>query len=198
MLRVILGGVFLSFALYITVGVFGYLSFGPAIKDNILLNYSTDSKANPEVLIGKLMICSAVILGYPMSSWVMRNSFEQIYFYYKAKRARYQKLDREDTDTLVTQTVSWRQNLLETAVILGVSVIIAMAIPQINTVFGLVGSTSSVTLNFIVPGLMYIKLLKKHPSKGSPVKRVGAMTLVVFGVVVGIVGTATTIIGLVD
>ena len=52
--------------------------------------------------------------------------------------------------------VTWRQNLIETIVILAISIGIAILVPKINVVFGLVGSTCSVTLNFILPGLMCI------------------------------------------
>ncbi len=114
-----------------------------------------------------------------MSSWVMRDSFEQIYFYVKERRALHQKLDYEvyllifsllhqcgflihfikekELGIRLNRKVTWKQNLLETVVILGISILIAIVVPKITIVFGLVGSTSSVTLNFILPGLMCIE-----------------------------------------
>eukprot|EP00026_Physarum_polycephalum_P007672 Phypoly_transcript_07737.p1 GENE.Phypoly_transcript_07737~~Phypoly_transcript_07737.p1 ORF type:complete len:474 (+),score=61.35 Phypoly_transcript_07737:98-1519(+) len=197
MFRVICGGVFLSFFLYFTTGIFGYLTFGREIQDNILKNYDPKKW---EVLLGRILVCSAVLLGYPMSTWVMKDSFEQIYFYVQEKRALYRKFDVDD-DLPLARMVTWRQNLLETIALLAISISIAILIPKINVVFGLVGSTCSVTLNFILPGLMYSKLLRRFPPKdplawSTRIHKAGPVVLVGFGIAIGILGTTTTIINL--
>jgi len=206
MYRVIWGGVFLSFALYISVGIFGYLSFGGDVKSNILLNYDD---GDPFVLIGRFAICSAIILGYPMSSWVMRNSFEQILFYFKQRSRSYMELEDQENETALFMQnwryVSGTQNFLETAVILVGSMFLAILIPDITTIFRFAGSTSAVAINFIIPGFMYIQLCNKYARKdghlfvhGRLVKhlkarKVCAGLLIFFGFSIGIIGTVTTI-----
>jgi len=157
MRNVVWGGTALSFALYATVGLFGYLSFGEDVKGNVLLNYDS---GNAFALIGRIMICCAIMFGYPMSSWVIRNSFEQIYFYLKEKYNPYNQI--EDDSGKPLRKVTHLQNFIEIFVILSISVLLAIVIPNITTIFGVVGSTGSVTINFIVPGVMYLKICKKY------------------------------------
>lgn len=59
------------------------------------------------------------------------------------------------------------QNTVEMTVILGISVLVAILVPEITTIFGISGSTGSVMINFIVPGLMCILKLVLYGSSGG-------------------------------
>jgi len=203
MYKVVWGGVTLSYVLYSTVGVFGYLTFGSDVEDTILVNYDD---SNPAVIIGRFSIVAAIILGYPMSSWVMRDSFEQIYFFVREKRNPYHELEGENYTKRSHRTVPRMQNLIEITVILAFSVALAILIPDIRTISSIVGSTSAVTINFIIPGAMFIRLCTKCAAQNKGVilmhgkeythvkaRKVGAGILIAFGFAVGILGTAMTI-----
>eukprot|EP01113_Clastostelium_recurvatum_P016946 TRINITY_DN1984_c0_g1_i5.p1 TRINITY_DN1984_c0_g1~~TRINITY_DN1984_c0_g1_i5.p1 ORF type:complete len:117 (+),score=23.63 TRINITY_DN1984_c0_g1_i5:51-401(+) len=85
-------------------------------------------------------------------------------------------------------------NLIETACIVGAALFIAILIPDLSFIFGLLGSTSSVLIGFIIPATMYLKVLPLDKHERHPrVRRAIAIFLLVFGVVVGVMGTYATV-----
>ncbi|XP_061649651.1 probable sodium-coupled neutral amino acid transporter 6 isoform X4 [Phyllopteryx taeniolatus] len=79
---------------------------------------------------------------------------------------------------------SWMIHITTTLVILGVVHLLAIFVPDIRNVFGVVGSTTSSCLLFVFPGLFYFKI--SHQPRRS-FDSIGAVCLVVFGLMVGVV-----------
>ena len=80
------------------------------------------------------------------------------------------------------------QHALMTLVLAGMSLGMALVIPNISVVFGLLGGTTSSILGFVVPGLLGLQLDKR---------RVGAWVLVVCGSIIGVLATVVTVYSMV-
>ena len=77
------------------------------------------------------------------------------------------------------------QHMGVTLLVSGGALVLALLIPNISIVFGLLGGTTSSLLGFIIPGLLGLKL---DPSDWT------AWSLVVAGGVIGVLTTAVTVI----
>jgi len=182
--KVIVGGMGMSFVLYFTVGLFGYLQFRDDVVSNILNNYTENN--DPFVIIGRVSIALAIALGFPMSSWPFRNTCEQFYLY-----AKHKYIPKE----IITVPI-W-VNIIESVLIVGVSLIIGIFVKNLSQIFGLVGSTSSMLLGFIIPALMYNRLLPASEPYFYVKKGVSCF-LLILGVTIGVMGVASNIMSYID
>ena len=76
------------------------------------------------------------------------------------------------------------QHAFLTLFLAGLALGLAMVVPNISVVFGLLGGTTSSLLGFVVPGLLGLKM-DRH--------RISAWVLVIFGSIIGILTTGVTI-----
>lgn len=79
---------------------------------------------------------------------------------------------------------NWPRHILLGFGSIGVVLLLAIEVPEITEVFGAVGSTSSVTLVFLLPSLVYLKL-EEGPWSSS--KKLPAAIMLVAGVFIGAV-----------
>jgi amino acid permease len=86
-----------------------------------------------------------------------------------------------------TEPFPLRQHRLVTLLVAGSALGLALVVPNISVVFGLLGGTTSSLLGFVVPGLLGLSMEDGSCSKAS------AWVLVVAGTVIGIVTTAVTL-----
>ena len=82
----------------------------------------------------------------------------------------------------------WVQHTLLTLLLAGLALGLALIVPNISVVFGLLGGTTSSLLGFVVPGLLGLQL-DRH--------RIGAWVLVVFGSLIGVFTTGATVYSMV-
>jgi hypothetical protein len=85
--------------------------------------------------------------------------------------------------------------------IAGLALVMAILVPDISIVFGLLGGTSSSLLNFIMPGLFCLKSHRLRRSSSTGVgslskQEIRAWCLVVVGSLVGVISTAVTLYSL--
>lgn len=71
-----------------------------------------------------------------------------------------------------------------TLLLAGMALGLALVVPNISVVFGLLGGTTSSLLGFVVPGLLGLERDKK---------RISAWVLVIFGGLIGVLTTGATI-----
>ena len=81
-----------------------------------------------------------------------------------------------------------------TFILTALSLLVALVVPDISTVFQLMGGTASAFVCFVLPAAFAIKLDYLKPG----VTKVGAWALAVGGVLVGVVSTAVTVQGIVE
>ena len=83
------------------------------------------------------------------------------------------------------------RHVVVTTVVVYLVYLAAIAIPDISTIFGLVGATVGTALVFVIPPLMIIKL---EPAPLLSPQKIFAILLVIVGTFFGIIGTYETIV----
>lgn len=152
----------LSFLVYFISALFGYLTFYDKVASELLQGYSKYLPHDVVVMAVKLCILFAVLLTVPLIHFPARKAFMMIFF--------------------SNFPFSWTRHLLVTLTLNVIIVLLAIYVPDIRNVFGVVGSSTSTCLIFIFPGLFYLKLSREDFLSW---KKVGACVLLIFGILVG-------------
>uniref|UniRef100_A0A8C6P5Q6 Solute carrier family 38 member 6 n=1 Tax=Nothobranchius furzeri TaxID=105023 RepID=A0A8C6P5Q6_NOTFU len=164
-------GIGLSFLLYFISALFGYLTFYGHVKSELLLGYDYYLLGDIMVMSVRVAILLSVLLTVPLIHFPARKAMILLLF--------------------GGRSFSWRIHIISTLIILSVVLMLAIFVPDIRTVFGIVGSTTSTCLLFIFPGIFYLKISR---SSLKSVDSVGALLLVIFGVMMGVISLSTIII----
>ncbi|XP_077394692.1 putative sodium-coupled neutral amino acid transporter 6 [Festucalex cinctus] len=154
----------LSFLLYVISALFGYLTFYAYVDSELLLGYDAYIPRDIMVMTVRLAILIAVLLTVPLIHFPARKA---VILLLRGNR-----------------TFSWLTHIMSTVVILGVVLLLAIYVPDIRNVFGVVGSTTSSCLLFVFPGLFYLKISSQRLRSFDSI---GAVCLVVFGLIMGVV-----------
>ncbi|KAL6060117.1 Amino acid permease-like protein [Balamuthia mandrillaris] len=134
--------------IYLAVSIFSYLRFLPGDEGgNILKKMITDKPDNVAVQLAALSMTVVVVLSYPLLSWPMRRSLDNLFF--------------------PGRGFSYRRHIAETALILLTTYIIAVAVGDLKVVFGLTGATGAVLVKFIVPAAVFLRLSYNNPHSSS-------------------------------
>lgn len=167
----------ICWSVYGLTAVFGYLSFGSGavgddgviVRDDAhgteanLFDSFSDYDPKSRICVLRFLILLSFALIVPLLNYPARKSAIFI-------------LNRgESADT------SWGIFYSITFGYIGVVLLLALFIPNIKVVFGLVGSTTSVTLMFLLPGIFYLKLI---PGKLTSREKLPAVLHVAFGLLV--------------
>jgi amino acid permease len=87
-------------------------------------------------------------------------------------------------------------HIVSTLILTTSTLVLALLLPNISVVFGLLGGTASSWLGFCVPGLLGIQLCKNECANGQPPRSsllLTSWTLLVGGIIIGILTTGVTI-----
>lgn len=155
-------GISLSFTLYLISALFGYLTFYAHVESELLQGYDDYLPRDVLVMTVRLAILLHVLLTVPL-------------IHFPARKAAILLL-------CGARPISWFIHCLVTVSILGVVLMLAIFVPDIRTVFGVVGSTTSSCLLFVFPGLFYLMISRQ---RFRSMDYIGAALLVVFGLAVG-------------
>ncbi|KAM9341021.1 putative sodium-coupled neutral amino acid transporter 6 [Symphorus nematophorus] len=161
----------LSFSLYIVSAVFGYLTFYAHVDSELLLNYGTYLPRDIMVMTVRLAILLSVLLTVPLIQFPARKSVILL--------------------LCGERPFSWLIHIITTLTILGVVLLMAIFVPDIRNVFGVVGSTTSNFLMFICPGIFYLKI-SSRPLRSFD--SVGAILLMVFGLIMGVISFSAIVL----
>ncbi|KAM6969143.1 putative sodium-coupled neutral amino acid transporter 6 [Tautogolabrus adspersus] len=163
----------LSLLLYLISALFGYLTFYAHVDSELLLSYDSYLRHDIMVMTVRLAILLSVLLTVPLIQFPARKAVILLL--------------RGD------RPFSWLIHIITTLIILGVVLLLAVFVPDIRHVFGVVGSTTSSCLLFVFPGIFYLKI------SGRPLKTfdsIGALFLVVFGLIMGTFSLSVIVITL--
>ncbi|XP_042245393.1 probable sodium-coupled neutral amino acid transporter 6 [Thunnus maccoyii] len=161
----------LSFLLYLISALFGYLTFYAHVNSELLLGYDAYMPRDIMVIMVRLAILVSVLLTVPL-------------IHFPARKAVILLL-------CGSRPFSWLIHVTATLIILGVVLMLAIFVPDIRNVFGIVGSTTSSCLLFVFPGIFYLKI-SRQPLKTFD--SIGAMVLVVLGLIMGIISFSVIVI----
>lgn len=164
-------GISLSFLLYLISALFGYLTFYAHVESELLLGYDKYLPRDILVMTVRLAILFSVLLTVPLIHFPARKAAILILF--------------------GGRPFSWWIHTIATLVILGVVLLMAIFVPDIRNVFGVVGSTTSSCLLFVFPGIFYLKI---NSQNFRSFDSIGAVFLVVFGLIVGVFSFSVIVI----
>ncbi|WCJ18892.1 Transmembrane amino acid transporter family protein [Euphorbia peplus] len=132
-----------SVAIYVAVGISGYLLFGDSVMPDILVNFDQNSDTRIGQLLNDIVRLSYalhLILVFPMLNFILRATVDELVFPNKPMLA---------LDT--------RRFLCLTCGLLSLSYLAAVAVPNIWYFFQLIGSTSVACNAFIFPGSIILR-----------------------------------------
>uniref|UniRef100_A0A8C4GXL2 Solute carrier family 38 member 6 n=1 Tax=Dicentrarchus labrax TaxID=13489 RepID=A0A8C4GXL2_DICLA len=161
----------LSFLLYLISAVFGYLTFYAHVNSELLLGYDTYMPRDIMVMTVRLAILLSVLLTVPLIHFPARKAVILLLF--------------------GGRPFSWLIHIIATLGILGVVLLMAIFVPDIRNVFGVVGSTTSSCLLFVFPGIFYLKISNRSLRSFDSI---GALLLVVFGLIMGLISFSIIVI----
>jgi len=157
------------FTLYGLAGVFGYLAFRGATQGDLLDEMAKYSPDDSLVLACRILVAASVTVTIPLINYPARRAITMA--------ACYSTRDK----------FSWVRHVGIGTGTLALVTLLALVVPSITTVFGVAGCTTSVGLVFVLPGMFYIRLTKMTGVNGDfSGHRLGALLLVIGGVVVGV------------
>ncbi|XP_033029614.1 probable sodium-coupled neutral amino acid transporter 6 isoform X1 [Lacerta agilis] len=157
-------GISLSFLVYFVSALFGYLTFYDHVDSELLQGYSTYLPHDTVIMTVKLGILFAVLLTVPLIHFPARKAVMMVFFSHLP--------------------FSLMCHILVTLALNATVFLIAMYVPDIRHLFGVVGSTTSTCLLFIYPGLFYLKISTEDFISRQ---KLGACALLVLGLLFGIV-----------
>ncbi|XP_028995828.1 probable sodium-coupled neutral amino acid transporter 6 isoform X2 [Betta splendens] len=162
-------GISLSFLVYLVSALFGYLTFYAHVNSQLLLGYDAYMPRDIMVVTVRLAILLSVLLTVPLIHFPARKA---VILLLRGRRP-----------------FSWPVHVFATLTILCVVLVMAIFVPDIRNVFGVVGSTTSSCLLFIFPGVFYLRISSQPLTSFDSV---GAVLLVAFGIAMGV--TSFTVI----
>ncbi|KAG8449370.1 hypothetical protein GDO86_016137 [Hymenochirus boettgeri] len=155
-------GIVLSFLIYLISALFGYLTFYDNVDSELLQGYSKYLPSDVLIISVRLFILLAVLLTVPLIHFPARKAFMMMFF------SQY--------------PFSCIRHIFVTVALNVIIVLLAIYVPDIRNVFGVVGSTTSTCLLFVYPGLFYVKISREDYL--SP-QKLGACGLLVLGICIG-------------
>uniref|UniRef100_A0A8C6XKH4 Solute carrier family 38 member 6 n=1 Tax=Naja naja TaxID=35670 RepID=A0A8C6XKH4_NAJNA len=156
-------GIALSFLVYFLSALFGYLTFYDHVDSELLQGYSKYFPRDTVIMTVKLGIIFAVLLTVPLIHFPARKAVMMIFFSHLP--------------------FSLIHHIFITLVLNAIVVLLAMYVPDIRQLFGVVGSTTSTCLLFVYPGLFYLKISTEDFISWQ---KLGACALLIFGLLVGL------------
>lgn len=159
-------------SMYFAVGVFGYLSFLESVKPtrgpdstsgDVLTLYKVETDGYDFAMVMDFIRVGygiSLIFSYPIMLFELRHALERFF----SRGAPYSKK---------------RHFIMNTCIIVPCT-LIAILVKSVGTVFGLLGSTTSPTIVFILPAVFYLKL-RPADAEQKPKMRAAAWIILAFG-----------------
>jgi len=213
--------------LYSLCGIFGYLRFSCSkVPGNILSftgGFDSDDTIIAVARIAESFTCTLALplIQYPtrtaLHSWLFHEEDDENTIEDPVEESSYVALHSITEEQMHNPLHEWRAErlkilirALEAFVILTISFALALLIPNISALFGLLGSTLCAWVCFILPGMFYLECTRHlSPRSITDGSEAGAMNkvfkqrllayfLIGFGTIGGIIGTVATAISLKD
>ncbi|TMW54995.1 hypothetical protein Poli38472_014766 [Pythium oligandrum] len=182
--RAVLGAISIAFLLYEAIGLFGYLQFGDATKDNILLNFSAEyvaanSAIRFPLLLGRFCMAVALLLTTPIAMWPFRSCILSVVL----------RIKNNGVQT-PSSAATWTEHAVVTLVSQVLILICSIFVPSVKIPLSIVGSVSGSLLIFIMPSLFFM-LQSPHPVLDK--RHVGPLVMFGAGCCVGVLGLSLTL-----
>jgi sodium-coupled neutral amino acid transporter 11 len=170
--------------------VFGYLQFGESTEGNILQNFPSDVK-----LINLARICMTVtaMFSYPLMNYINRKVID---FAIERCGEIMRNPEREDAPFALPMNgmFYWLRACGVSFIFMSGAWVLAIALPQIQLIFGLAGSIVIIITSFIVPCILHWRAHRKLVCYGM----VLPWLIIIFGLIIGTLGTVATVRDIVE
>lgn len=200
------GAVAICSFLYLSIASICLLDFGAAVEGNILLNYDIRT-SSVLIHVAFASMAAAVVMAFPLNVFPSRSAIEGRWDMTLAlpnigdddlqqslllnDDDGLEETSGEDQQSLEPREVTFdnsffglMRHVMITVLIAGTALGLALVVPNISLVFGIVGGTISSILGFILPGALSIVSGNIH----------FGYFMVICGSLVGVITTAITVI----
>lgn len=163
-------------AIYFSIGFFGYMLFGDSIMADILVNFDQNSDSAVGQLVNDIVRLSYAMhlaLVFPVMNFSLRANIDELFF------AKKHVLARDTTRFAIL-----------TCVLLAVTYIITIVVPNIWYFFQFLGSTTVVCLSFIFPGAIVLRDIHGISTRKD---KIMAILVIILAVVTSIIAIATNL-----
>lgn len=167
--RVVTTAHFVAGVVYCIVGFFAYATYGESVTANLLMSYPRDMP----MAVTRLFYTLVAVVSYPiimnpcrvatLGLWrcirrVLQEAKLPLPVAFTASAA-----DEEDEKPTIESDLEFYS---VTCLLLAVSLVVALTVKDLGTVYGVFGATAGVTLTFIIPSFMYMRAFNdEHNSK---------------------------------
>ncbi|CAL8374765.1 unnamed protein product [Arctogadus glacialis] len=134
--------------IYTLTGIYGFLTFGPAVKPDILMSYNGDDVL---MVIARLLFGISILTIYPIILLLGRSVMQDPILKWWAGR-----------DGSVPETVEVRSRCVLSFLWIALTLLIAMFVPDISKIISVIGGVSAAFI-FIFPGLCLICAMQSEP-----------------------------------
>lgn len=162
--------------IYFAIGVFGYLLFGDSTQSDILINFDQNADSTVGTLFNSLIRISYalhIMLVFPIINFSLRANIDELLFSKKPLLA---------TDN--------KRFVILSLVLLVLSYLAAIAIPDIWYFFQFLGSSTALCLAFIFPGLI---VLRDTLSISTRRDKIIALGMIILALVTSVIAISTNI-----
>ncbi|GIQ87642.1 hypothetical protein KIPB_009721, partial [Kipferlia bialata] len=148
--KVIKGSGVIIIAVYVCMGLFGYLSFRDDVNSDVLLNLASLVSGGAGgwwVNLANIAMLLTILCSYPLVCFALRNSISGIVW---GRR---------------NMVPTRQQQILVVVCIITFAVFIAIVVGDIGAVLSFSGSIAGTNVVYILPGLFFYKLLPKEDNR---------------------------------
>ncbi|KNC51166.1 solute carrier family 38 member 5 [Thecamonas trahens ATCC 50062] len=157
----------LSAVFYIAVGILGYSTFCDSTPSDILVGYSPSDDL---IQVSRVLMIISFMFSYPLLCFPCRNAVTQILF--KGK------------------PFSWPRHISITLIIVVLTYLVAISVPNLGVVVGFIGSITATALSLTLPTAYYLKIADGPITSAD---KLPALAVLILGTSFGIAATAASI-----
>lgn len=177
-----------SLIAYLLMGIFGYIAFPSFTPGNIIIALDiTHGKhtllMNTFIVIAYLGMALSLTTSFPLMVFPMRYSLFSLFKDNDYIDQQYKNMSL--SFKLVFYMVSFGFDLA--------ALLVSIYVTNLNTVFQIIGGTTSTILCYMIPGFLMISLYKKHKTTVSKEYYYGGYMMIVISAIVGVLSTFVTL-----
>jgi sodium-coupled neutral amino acid transporter 11 len=211
--------ILMSLSLSLLVAAFGYTTFFETTKGDIFVNYEAFPHLRKDVLLttARLLLALNMLVTYPSEMMVLRDTVEGLlerrrrHLRWVALRAPVHdvvllaQLRQEEFEEALRSADAWRcgerptralfEHVGATLALYGVTLAVALATKNLNSVLNVTGSFTAVMLAFVLPAAIRLRL-GRDPYDEAPVLSCGnvpTLLLLAFGVLAFMASTGLSL-----
>eukprot|EP00992_Anisonema_acinus_P011241 TRINITY_DN7253_c0_g1_i1.p1 TRINITY_DN7253_c0_g1~~TRINITY_DN7253_c0_g1_i1.p1 ORF type:complete len:463 (+),score=175.49 TRINITY_DN7253_c0_g1_i1:55-1389(+) len=159
---------------YVAVALLGYLYAQAGTCESILENFCT---ADPAIAGARIALLAALVTSMPLMVLPCRANLNRLGEMIAPEG--YRKLDADGANETMYR-------ILGTLALVGSALAVAIAVPSVTVVWTLVGATGALTIAFILPTLMYLRVDQTKPVHPRKVQAVVVLILAVIAAVISL------------